>query len=250
MKVTLPVEQRDRAWSYQPVSPRPCTVRWLRNENFHHISFDKCLRRVGRATLTQELTYTFHLIYIAAKLLNCTKCFLSSKMDCTMKKKKLASLAVLWIGKSWLSENSYVWTYGAFAFHCCNTKSIFICCSSLAHYRVRSSFHLTEMNFTVHFQTSLTWMGTYIVMPHLTDLEPREPLAFILFPHTSIFQSTKPARTWVKKASQKFGGCLLPILGSWTQYVVTASEKSDSGETRLTLFKLASPRLGDNRIMF
>ena len=80
MKVTLPVEQRDQACSYQPVSPRPYTVRWLRDENFHHISFDKCLRRAGRQTLTQELTYTFHLIYIAANLLNCTKCFLSSKM--------------------------------------------------------------------------------------------------------------------------------------------------------------------------
>lgn len=93
-------------------------------------------------------------------------------------------------------------------------------------------------------------MGTLIVMPHLTNLEPQEPPAFVLFPYTSIFQSTKPARTRVKKASQKFGECLLPILGSWTHYVVTTSEKSDSGETRLTLFKLASPRLGDNRIMF
>lgn len=93
-------------------------------------------------------------------------------------------------------------------------------------------------------------MGTYIVVPHLTNLEPQEPLAFIPFPHTSIFQSTKPARTWAKKASQKFGECLLPILGSRTHYVVTASEKSDSGETRLTSFKLASPRLGDNRITF
>lgn len=139
---SLPVEQRDQARSYQPVSPRPYTVRWLRDENFHHISFDKCLRRAGRATLTQELTYTFHLIYIATKLFYCTKCFLSSKMDCThthkigiaccfMDRVKLDCLKILKFEH--LGRLPFIVA----------TKSVCICHSSLAPYRVRSSFHLT-----------------------------------------------------------------------------------------------------------
>lgn len=79
MKDTLPVEQRNQPCSYQPVSLRPYTVRWLRKENFYYISFGKCLRRAGRA-LTQELR-AFPAVMAAwsANLLNWNKCSLSSK---------------------------------------------------------------------------------------------------------------------------------------------------------------------------
>lgn len=44
MKVTLPVERRNQPCFYQPVSGRPYTVRWWRNESFCYIWFVKCLR--------------------------------------------------------------------------------------------------------------------------------------------------------------------------------------------------------------
>lgn len=86
---TLPVEQRNQPCSYQPVPLSPYTVKWPNNENFYNVSFGKCLRRVGvlQHTLRQELK-AFHLLYTAAwkaNLFNCTKWFLSSKMDSRIK---------------------------------------------------------------------------------------------------------------------------------------------------------------------